>query len=347
MRFQVEPRALTSISRTKADRISVLPAPTMPTDTTDLLTVPEPDVIRDWATERGILILAHSYQDGFLQEAAHFVGDSLELARKAAEAQAKAICFCGVHFMAETAKLLCPEAEVFVPDLDAGCSLADSCKAEDLVQYQKHLTQKLGQRPVTIAYVNCSAAVKAACDIICTSGNAREVVESVPAEQPILFVPDRHLGGWLQETLGREMLLWNGACEVHELFSVETLLAMKAEHPQALVLSHPECPKAVRDVSDYVLGTAGMLRLVKEHAGQTFLIGTEANLIYRFEKEAPQNTYLPAPGASCACNLCPYMALNTPEKLWASLHARGPVVEVEEVYVEPARRALQRMLDLN
>ena len=168
----------------------------------DLLQVPEPSVIREWATERGILILAHSYQDGFLQEAAHFVGDSLELARKAAAADAKSICFCGVHFMAETAKLLCPDAKVFVPDLGAGCSLADSCKAEDLKQYQQHLTEKLGQRPTTVAYVNCSAAVKALCDIICTSGNAREVVESIPADQPILFVPDKHLGGWLNETLG-------------------------------------------------------------------------------------------------------------------------------------------------
>lgn len=311
-----------------------------------LLEVPEPEVIRDWATEQGILILAHSYQDGFLQEAAHFVGDSLELARKAASAGAESICFCGVHFMAETAKILCPDATVFVPDLEAGCSLADSCKAEDLIKYQEHLTEKLGKRPTTIAYVNCTAAVKAACDIICTSGNARQVVESVPEGEPILFVPDMHLGSWLNETLGREMILWNGACEVHELFSVETLNVMKGEHPEAIVISHPECPKPVRDVSDHILGTAGMLKMVKAAEGKKFIIGTEANMIYRFEKEAPQNTYLPAPGASCACNLCPYMGLNTPEKLWASLHARGPEVDVAPEYMEPARRALQRMLDV-
>jgi quinolinate synthase len=309
-----------------------------------LLEVPEPAEIRDWATENGILILAHSYQDGFLQEAAHFVGDSLELARHAAKANAKAICFCGVHFMAETAKLLCPDATVFVPDMEAGCSLAESCKAEDLARYQEHLTKKLGKRPTTVAYVNCTAAVKALCDIICTSGNARGVVESIPEGEPILFVPDKHLGGWLNETLGREMILWDGACEVHELFSVETLLEMQAANPGSITISHPECPKPVRDASDHVLGTAGMLRLVKNSEGETFIIGTEANMIYRFEKEAPQNTYLAAPGASCACNLCPYMQLNTPEKLWASLHARGPEVDVAEELREPARRALERML---
>jgi quinolinate synthase len=311
-----------------------------------LLEVPEPAEIRDWATQNGILILAHSYQDGFLQEAAHFVGDSLELARQAAAADAAAICFCGVHFMAETAKLLCPDATVFVPDMEAGCSLADSCRAEDLERYQEHLTRKLGRRPVTVAYVNCTAAVKALCDIICTSGNARQVVESIPDGETILFVPDKHLGGWLNETLGREMILWDGACEVHELFSVDTLKEMQAAHPGAITITHPECPKPVRDASDHVLGTAGMLRLVKSSEGETFIVGTEANMIYRFEKESPSNTYLAAPGASCACNLCPYMQLNTPEKLWTALHRRGPEVDVAEELKEPARRALQRMLDI-
>lgn len=312
----------------------------------DLLQVPEPSAIRDWATERGILILAHSYQDGFLQEAAHFVGDSLELSRKASEADAKSICFCGVHFMAETAKLLSPEAKVFVPDIEAGCSLAESCKAADLKQYQQHLTEKLGKRPTTVAYVNCTAAVKALCDIICTSGNAKEVVESISADQPILFVPDMHLGGWLNETLNREMILWNGACEVHELFSVETLNDMQAEHPTAITISHPECPKPIREASDHILGTAGMLRLVKSSSDETFIVGTEANMIYRLEKEAPQNTYLAAPGASCACNLCPYMQLNTPEKLWQALHRQTHEVTIPDELFAGAQRSLQRMLDI-
>ena len=311
-----------------------------------LLEVPTPAEIRDWATQNGVLILAHSYQDGFLQDAAHFVGDSLELARRAADAQPEAICFCGVHFMAETAALLCPEARVFIPDENAGCSLADSCAAEDLARYQEFLTEKLGCRPQTVAYVNCSAAVKALADVICTSGNARRVVESIPKDDPILFVPDLHLGGWLQEVTGREMILWNGACSVHELFSVDTLSALQKEHPAALTMSHPECPKPIREISDHVLGTAGMLRLAKEHTGMTFLVGTEGNMLYRLEKDYPQNKYLPAPGPSCACNLCPHMQLNTPEKLWQCLQDRGPQVTVAPEWVGPARRSLQRMLDL-
>ena len=320
--------------------VSTSPSQAAPVD------VPEPAEIRRWATEQGILILAHSYQDGFIQECAHFVGDSLELARYAAEEDAEANCFAGVHFMAETAKLLNPSARVFVPDMEAGCSLASSCKGADLATYQQHLEQKLGKRPVTVAYINCTAEVKALCDIICTSGNAREVVDSIPQDQPILFVPDMHLGGWLNEVTGREMILWNGACQVHELFSVDTLRALQAEHPGCITISHPECPKAVRDASDHVLGTAGMLRMVKQQEGQTFLVGTEGNMIYRLEREAPQNTYIPAPGASCACNLCPFMALNTPEKLWACLQERGPEVTVPAELFEPARASLQRMLAL-
>ncbi len=315
-------------------------------DSASLLEVPSPAEIRDWATENGVLILAHSYQDGFLQDAAHFVGDSLELARRAAETQPKAICFCGVHFMAETAALLCPQARVFIPDLAAGCSLADSCAAEDLARYQSFLTQKLGRRPQTVAYVNCTAGVKALSDVICTSGNARRIVESIPQEEPILFVPDVHLGGWLQEVTGREMILWDGACFVHELFSVDTLTALQQEHPEAITMSHPECPKPIREISDHVLGTAGMLALADKYRGHTFLVGTEGNMLYRLEKQSPQNTYLPAPGPSCACNLCPHMQLNTPEKLWLALQNQGPEVVVDEALVIPARRALQRMLDL-
>jgi quinolinate synthase len=310
------------------------------------LGVPEPAEIKRWATEQGILVLAHSYQEGFLQECAHFVGDSLELARVAATEQADAICFCGVHFMAETAKLLNPDATVFVPDLEAGCSLAESCKAEDLARYQTHLEQKLGQRPVTVAYINCNAEVKALCDVICTSGNARQVVDSIPLEQPILFVPDMHLGGWLNEVTGREMILWNGACQVHELFSVDTLRDLQKVHPGAITISHPECPKPVRDASDHVLGTAGMLRLAAQNDGATFLVGTEGNMIYRLQQMSPQNTYIPAPSASCACNLCPFMQLNTPEKLWQSLQTRSHEVVVDAALFEAARASLGRMLQL-
>ena len=306
--------------------------------------VPEPAEIRRFADAHDILILAHSYQDGFLQEAAHFVGDSLELARAAATRQASAICFCGVHFMAETAKILNPAAAVFVPDLEAGCSLADSCPPEALARYQEHLTAKLGRRPVTVAYINCSAGVKGLSDVICTSGNAREVVESIPADQPILFVPDQHLGAWVAEVTGRELILWNGSCIVHELFSVDTLRALQRQYPQARTLAHPECPQAVRDAADLVLGTAGMLRTVKAARGETFLVATESNMLYRLNKEAPQNTYIPAPGASCACNLCPHMQKNTPEKLWRCLQERAPEIFVPTAVAQRARAALERML---
>jgi len=318
----------------------------MTTLTQPVRDLPGASEIRSWASERGILILAHSYQDGFLQDAAHFVGDSLELARKAAGEEAEAICFCGVHFMAETARILNPATEVFVPDLEAGCSLADSCQAEDLARYQEFLARKLGRRPVTVAYINCSAGVKALSDVICTSGNARRVVESIPEDEPILFVPDMHLGGWLQEVTGREMTLWNGACMVHELFSVDTVRALQAEHPGCITLAHPECPLAVREASDHVLGTAGMLRLVRASRGKAFLVATESNLLYRFRKEAPQNEYIPAPGASCACNLCPHMQLNTPEKLWQALQDRAPRIDVDPETAARARRALERMLSI-
>ncbi|TAH38230.1 MAG: quinolinate synthase NadA [Planctomycetota bacterium] len=319
---------------------TAIPIPVLP----QAQDVPEPAEIRRWASERGILILAHSYQDGFLQEAAHFVGDSLELARAAAREQAHAICFCGVHFMAETAKILNPAAEVFVPDLEAGCSLADSCRAEDLARYQDFLAGKLGRRPVTVAYINCTAGVKALSDVICTSGNAREVVDSIPAGEPVLFVPDQHLGAWVAEVTGRELILWNGSCIVHELFSVDTVRRLQEQHPGAVTLAHPECPKAVREAADQVLGTAGMLRVAREAQDQTFIVATESNMLYRLNKEAPQNMYIPAPGASCACNLCPHMQKNTPEKLWRALQARQPQIEVAPEVAARARRALERML---
>ncbi len=319
----------------KVDELTLEPAPT-------------PEEMRAYADAHDILILAHSYQEGEIQDTAHFVGDSLELARYAKTQQPRNICLCGVHFMAETAKILCPDARVFVPDLEAGCSLAEGCSAHDLAKYQAHLKAKLGRDDlVTICYVNCSAAVKALCDIVCTSGNALEVVESVPADQPILFVPDMHLGAWLKEQTHREnMTLWNATCIVHELFSVETLIDLKARHPGGKILAHPECPKNIRDMADKVCGTAGMLRLVKQAAGETFIIATESNMIHRFRKDAPQNEYVAAPGPSCACNLCPHMQRNTPEKLWHALRTRSPEVVVPEDIAEKARTALERMLQI-
>jgi quinolinate synthase len=316
-------------------------------DALDLEPAPSPQEMKAYADAHDILVLAHSYQEGEIQDAAHFVGDSLELARYAKQQQARNICLCGVHFMAETAKILCPAATVFVPDPKAGCSLADGCKAEDLAKYQAYLKAKLGRDDlVTICYVNCTAGVKALSDIVCTSGNALEVVESVPADQPILFVPDMHLGSWLNEQTGRDMTLWNAVCEVHQVFSVGTLVDLKQKHPAARILAHPECPKNIRDMADVVCGTAGMLRLVKQATGQTFIVATEGNMLYRFRKDAPQNEYIPAPGPSCACNLCPHMQRNTPEKLWHALKTKGPEVTVPEDVAGQARKALDRMLEI-
>lgn len=316
-------------------------------DQVDLAPAPTPAEMRAYADANDILLLAHSYQEPAIQDTAHFVGDSLELARYAKDRNPRNICLCGVHFMAETAKILCPAARVFVPDPKAGCSLAEGCQADALANYQAHLRARLGRDDlVTICYVNCTAAVKALCDIVCTSGNAQEVVESVPAGRPILFVPDRHLGAWLNEQTGRDMHLWNASCIVHEVFSVETLIALKEQHPTAKTLAHPECPKNLRDLADHVLGTAGMLRLVKQATGQSFIIATEANMIHRLRNEAPQNEYIPAPGISCACNLCPHMQRNTPEKLWYALNHRRPEVIVPTDIAAKARKALERMLEI-
>jgi quinolinate synthase len=316
-------------------------------DHVDLEPAPASQEMKAYADAHAILILAHSYQEGSIQEAAHFVGDSLELARFAKSQNARNICLCGVHFMAETAKILCPAAKVFVPDPKAGCSLAEGCDARDLEKYQAHLRAKLGRDDlVTICYINCTAAVKALTDIVCTSGNALEVVQSVPTDQPILFVPDRHLGAWLNEQTGRNMYLWNAACLVHEMFSIGTLLDLQKQYPAAKTLAHPECPKNIRDLADHVLGTSGMLRLVKQASGQQFIIATEANMIYRFRKDAPQNEYIAAPGPSCACNLCPHMQRNTPEKLWHALRTLSPEVHVPENVAAKARKALERMLEI-
>lgn len=315
-------------------------------DLLDLEPAPSPAEMKAYATENNILVLAHSYQEGEIQDSAHFVGDSLELARKAAEEKPSDICFCGVHFMAETAKILSPESRVFMPDPEAGCSLSEDCRAEDLAKYQEHLRAKLGRDDlVTVCYVNTTAAVKALCDYVCTSGNSLEVIDAIPEDKPILFVPDVHLCGWIKEQRpSRTIILWNAVCIVHELFSIETLREIKAQYPDAIVLAHPECPKNIRDESDYVRGTAGMLRIVKEAHGKQFVVATEGNMIHRFKTEAPDNVYIPAPGASCACNLCPHMQRTTVDKLWHSLRTKQFEIDVPDEVAHGARTAVERML---
>ncbi len=277
-------------------------------------------------TRANATILAHYYQDGEIQELADFTGDSLKLARAATTVKTGTIVFCGVHFMAETAKILNPEKRVLLPDLQAGCSLADSCPADKLQRYQDMLREN-GRNFQTVTYINSSAAVKALSDWIVTSGNAEEIIRRVPNEFEILFTPDRHLGQYLQEVTGRKMILWNGSCMVHEIFSVGDLLALKRKIPAALTLAHPECPANIREHSDFVGGTEAMLRYLAGFKNPAdFLVATEANMMWQMQSKHPQHRYHPVPGITCACNRCPHMARNTLEKLRDCLESGGPEI---------------------
>ena len=293
--------------------------------------------------QRDATILAHYYQDGEIQALADYAGDSLNLARAATRVHTSTIVFCGVHFMAETAKILNPGKKVLLPDLKAGCSLADSCPADKLARYQEMLRIN-GRRFQTVTYINSSAAVKALSDWVVTSGNAEEIIRRVPAELEILFVPDRHLGQYLQEVTGRKMILWNGSCIVHEIFSVGDLLAMKRKVPAGITLAHPECPANVREHSDFVGGTEAMLKYVASFAeSKEFLVATEANMLWQLESQHPRHRYHPVPGIACACNKCPHMARNTLEKLRDCLATGQPEITWQPDFAR-ARDVLQRSL---
>ncbi len=299
--------------------------------------------IADLKAKNDATILAHYYQDGEIQELADFTGDSLRLARAATTVKTSTIVFCGVHFMAETAKMLNPEKRVLLPDMQAGCSLAESCPADRLARYQEMLREN-GRRFQTVTYINSSAAVKALSDWVVTSGNAEEIIRRVPEDQEILFVPDRHLGQYLEEVTGRKMILWNGSCMVHEIFSVGDLLAMKKKLPHALTLAHPECPANIREHSDFVAGTEAMLKyLAKFEQPQDFLVATEANMMWQMQNRFPQHHYHPVPGITCACNKCPHMARNTLEKLRDCLATGQPEITWQPEF-EQAAKVLQRSL---
>jgi quinolinate synthase len=288
-------------------------------------------------------ILAHYYQDGEIQQIADFTGDSLKLARAATTVSNPTIVFCGVHFMAETAKILNPDKRVLLPDLKAGCSLAESCPAAKLARYQEMLREN-GRRFQTVTYINSSAAVKALSDWVVTSGNAEEVVRRVPADHEILFVPDRHLGQYLEEVTGRKMILWNGSCMVHEIFSVGDLLALKRKLPHAITIAHPECPANIREHSDFVGGTEAMLKYVAGYPEPTdFLVATEANMMWQMQSKVPRHRYHPVPGITCACNKCPHMARNTLEKLRDCLANGTPEITWQPEF-DRAREVLQRSL---
>jgi len=293
--------------------------------------------------DRNAVILAHYYQTPDIQDLADFVGDSLDLSRKAQATDAEVIAFCGVRFMAETAKILSPEKIVVLPDMNAGCSLEDSCPPDQFKAFREAHPDH-----IALTYINSSAEVKGLSDIIVTSSSAETILAQIPREQKIIFGPDKHLGGWLARKTGRDMLLWPGVCIVHEAFSETELLKLKAKHPGAPVLAHPECPGHIIDHADYVGATSGILRYALESEAELLIVATEPHIIHQMEKAAPHKTFIGAPGAdgNCNCNMCPYMALNTLEKLYVALRDLEPRIEMEEGLRLRAKKSLDRMLEM-
>ena len=293
--------------------------------------------------ERNAVILAHYYQKPEIQDLADFVGDSLQLSQMAAETNADVICFSGVKFMAETAKILSPDKIVVLPDMDAGCSLEDSCPPEKFRAFREAHPDH-----IALTYINCSTEVKALSDIIVTSSSAETILAQIPPEQKIIFGPDRHLGGYLSRKFNRDMLLWPGVCIVHEAFSETELLKLKAQHPDAPIAAHPECPPSIVDHADYVGSTSGILQFAKTFPGQTLIVATEPHIIHQMEKALPDKTFIGAPGAdgNCSCNVCPYMALNTLEKIYTCLRDLEPRIEIEEGLRIQAKKSLDAMLTM-
>jgi quinolinate synthase len=299
--------------------------------------------IRRLKQERNAVILAHYYQDSEIQDLADYIGDSLQLAQAAKKTNADVIVFCGVHFMAETAKILNPTRTVVLPDLDAGCSLAAGCPADKFRAWQARYPGS-----VTISYINCSAEVKAASDLICTSSNAEKIVRSVPPEQRILFGPDKNLGRYVMQQTGREMVLWQGSCLVHETFSEKKLVGLKTRHPEAQIIAHPECEPPVLKMADFIGSTSALLKYATESQAREFIVATEPGIIHQMEKAAPEKTFIPAPpNGNCACNECPYMRLNTLEKLYVALRDLSPQIEMSEELRVAALKPIERMLALS
>jgi len=288
------------------------------------------------------VILAHNYQVPEIQDVADYVGDSLGLAQQAARTQAEVIVFCGVHFMAETAKILNPGRIVVLPDLDAGCSLEESCPADKLAAFQA-----TNPNFYTIAYINCSAAVKALSDVICTSGNAVRIVQAAPKDRDLLFVPDENLGAWVMEQTGRPMTLWKGNCYVHVEWTHAAITRIRREYPDAPIVAHPECTKAVRMLADEVCSTEKMVTFCRQHPSRAFIIATEAGMLHRLQKECPGKVFIPAPTDRCACNECRFMKMNTLEKLRDCLLHQTPQIELPADILERARLPIERMLEIS
>jgi len=293
--------------------------------------------------EKNAILLAHYYQEPDIQDVADYIGDSLGLAQKAADTKADIIVFAGVHFMAETAKILNPDKKVLLPDLKAGCSLSDSCPPPLFKAFKEKHPDHL-----VISYINCSAGIKALSDIICTSSNARKIVESLPEDQPIIFAPDKNLGAYINKVSKRNMLLWNGACMVHELFSAEKITKLKERHPDALLLAHPECEEVVLQSADFIGSTTQLLNYTHKNSADTFIVATEAGILHQMQKLSPDKTFIPAPpDNSCACNDCPHMKLNTLEKLYLCMKYELPEVTMDETIRLAAKKPIDKMLEMS
>ena len=305
------------------------------------------DEIRRMCKEKNAVILAHYYTDGAVQDIADFVGDSLALAQWSAKTDADIIVMCGVHFMGETNKILCPDKKVLVLDLNAGCSLADSCNADDL---KKFVDEHPGYK--VVSYVNTTAAVKALTDVVVTSSNAKLIIDSFPQDEKLIFGPDKNLGGYINSVTGRDMLLWNGGCHVHGQFSLEKILAIKAEHPHAKILVHPECPAPIQKIADVIGSTAGLLKYSIENEATEFIVATESGILHEMQKACPEKTFIPAPpetteSMGCSCNECSFMKLNTLSKLYNTLKYEWPTIEVEPAIREKAIAPINKMLEIS
>jgi quinolinate synthase len=293
--------------------------------------------------EKNALILAHFYQVPEIQDIADYVGDSLGLAQKAAEADVDMIVFAGVHFMAETAKMLNPETLVVLPDLEAGCSLADSCPLDKFVEFKNKYPDH-----IVISYINTTAAIKTVTDVVCTSGNAVEIVESFPEDQKIIFAPDKNLGGYINRITGRNMVLWDGTCEVHDILTTEAIIDLKTENPDASLIAHPECNAPVLELADYIGSTTNMLRYTQSDDNKKYIVATETGIIHQMQLASPEKEFLVVPSdETCSCNDCPYMKMNTMEKLYQAMVNEKPAIELDETIIEKGKRPIIRMLEIS
>jgi len=293
--------------------------------------------------QKNAIILAHYYQDADIQDIADYIGDSLGLSQQAAKTDAAIIVFAGVHFMAETAKIIAPGKKVLLPDLDAGCSLADSCPPDAFGAFVKQHPEH-----VVISYINCSAAIKALTDIVVTSSNAEKIVNSLPKDQKIIFAPDKNLGKYIAKVTGRDMVLWDGSCMVHEIFSFEKIVKLKEQHPKALLIAHPECETPILDIADFIGSTTALIQFAKTNPCQQFIVATESGILHQLQKDCPEKSFIPAPpNNNCACNDCPHMKLNTLEKIYLCLKNETPEIVMDETLMVDARKSILRMLELS